>query len=108
MDRRPDEHKVLAVIDGHKIRREAVERVFNDTVLMNFTYKGLWRSEDNDPDGSPMAIIRALAREMYGAYGQWVEANYGTICLECNFNLPEHSDSCSAGKRYRTAPPQSP
>ena len=97
---RPDEHKVLAVIDGQKIRREHVEMVFNDTVLMNFVYAQTGhRSEDHDPPHSPMAKIRELARQLYGSYGEWVEANYGVICMECSEILPRHNDACRAGKR---------
>lgn len=99
MDRRPDEHKILAVIDGHKVRRKDIEMVFNDTVLMNFTYRGFHQSEDCDLPGSVMAQIRALARELYGSYGQWVEANYGTVCLECNELIPTHAANCVAGAR---------
>lgn len=51
---RPDEYKVLAVISGEKIRRQAVEMVFNDTVTMNFVYALTGhKSEDHDPPGKP-------------------------------------------------------
>lgn len=104
METRPDEYKVLMVIDGHKVRREHVEMVFNDTVLMNFTYAlAGHRSEDNDPPGSPMAEVRALARKLYGSYGEWVESHYGVICLECDKPLPDHTGNCSAGSKNRDA-----
>ena len=106
METRPDEHKVLAVIQGEKIRRGAVEMVFNDTALMNFVYAGLHRSEDNDAPGSLMAEVRALARKLYGSYGGWVEANYGVLCLECNRSLPEHDEKCAAGKQSRIRLPK--
>jgi len=105
---RPEEHEVLLVIDDHKIRRDDVEMVFNDMVLMNFAYAlAGYRSGNNDASGSPMAQIRELARRLYGSYGQWVEANYGVVCLECHETLPTHTDNCQAGaknKRGMTAP----
>jgi hypothetical protein len=104
METRPDAYKVLALIEGHKVRREDVEMVFNDTVLMNFTYACVGhRSGDNDAPGSLMAEVRALARRLYGSYGEWVEANYGVICLECNQDLPWHSENCSAGMKNKAA-----
>ena len=104
METRPDEFKVLALIDGVKVRREHVEMVFNNTVLMDFTYAlAGHRSEDNDPPGSLMAQVRALGRELYGSYGKWVELNYGVICLECNLALPSHTENCSAGIKNKAA-----
>jgi hypothetical protein len=102
METRPDEHKILAVIDGHKVRRDDVEMVFNDTVQMNFTYAlAGQRCEDHDPPGSAMAEVRSLARRLYGSYGEWVETNYGVVCMECNQALPAHGDTCTAGKKNR-------
>jgi hypothetical protein len=101
-DTRPDAHKVLMVIDGCQVRRDDVEMVFNDTVMMNFAYAHTGhRSEHNDAPGSPMAQVRELARRLYGSYGEWVETNYGVVCLECNETLPSHTEKCSAGARYR-------
>ncbi len=101
METRPEEHKVLAEIEGEKVRRDAVEMVFNDTVQMNFAYALAGRQcEDNDPPGSAMAQVRELARRLYGSYGEWVEKYYGILCMECNRTLPEHSESCGAGKKH--------
>jgi hypothetical protein len=101
---RPEEHKVLAEIEGHKVRRDDVEMVFNDTVLMNFNYAHTGhRCEDEDPPGSPMAQVRALARKLYGSYGEWVEKHFGVVCMECNRELPEHLENCTAGQKNRNS-----
>lgn len=105
---RPDEHKVLAVIGGHKVRREDVEMVFNDTILMDFVYRAAGRrSEDNDPPGSPMAEIRDLARQLYGLFGEWAAISYGVLCLECKQELPAHTETCAASKKNKSAAAQS-
>lgn len=97
---RPPAHKVLGTIEGRKVRREDVEMVFNDTVLMNFIYREAGRqSEDNDPPGSAMAQIRSLARELYGTFGQKIEQDFGTICMDCGDTLPFHETSCGVPAR---------
>lgn len=55
------------------------------------------QSGDNDAPESPMAQVRELARKLYGSYGEWVEANFGVVCMECNLKLPAHTPQCSAG-----------
>lgn len=99
---RPSPHKVLSIFNRSKIKLDAVEMVFNDTVLMNFTYRNSGhQSEDDDPPESTMKKIRELARALYGEYGQWIEENFGTICIECRRTLPDHIENCKAGIEYR-------
>lgn len=47
-----------------------------------------------------MAQVRELARRLYGTYGEWVEANFGVICMECRRLLPSHTGGCEAGRRH--------
>jgi hypothetical protein len=99
---RPPAHKVLGMIDGIKVRREVVEMVFNDTILMNFIYREAGhQSRDGDAPGSPMVKIDALARQLYGEFGEWVEKNFGVICMECRCALPGHEVHCGVPDRLK-------
>ncbi len=60
----PPPHKVLAEIDGHKVRVEEIEMIYNDTELMEAVY-GLGCHDKIDHPDSPMAKARALARKLY-------------------------------------------
>jgi len=95
-----DPYKVLTVIEGHKIRAEDVEMVFNDALLMDFVYRGIGPTSAETDDG-PMKEIRALAGRLYGQAGVDAREKYGLICLECGSHLPEHLESCKAGIRTR-------
>lgn len=97
---RPPAHKVLGTIGVQKVRREDIEMVFNDTVLMNFIYREAGhQTEDVDPPDSRMAEARTLARQLYGDFGKWVEQNFGTICVECRTALPDHEAHCGVPAR---------
>jgi len=95
---RAADHKVLAVIDGHKIRAADVEMVFNDGLLMDFVYRGIGPTSA-EKDDSFMSQVRALAETLYGDTGADVRAKYGVVCLECGASLPDHSETCKAGIR---------
>ena len=98
---RPAEHKVLAVIQDHKIRRADVEMVFNDTISMDFVYRHTGcQSDDFDSPGSFMSELRAFSRKFYGEYGKWAAANYGVNCLLCDQALPDHLEFCTAGLKH--------
>lgn len=93
-------HKVLAILSGHKVRTEDVEMVFNDALTMDFTYRGIGPTTASMDDVF-MSEVRKLATELYGQTGLDAQVKYGTVCLECGLNLPEHLDTCKAGIRYR-------
>jgi hypothetical protein len=93
-------HKVLGEFEGTKIRRETVEMVFNDALLMDFVYRGIG-PKSSDSDSPAMAAARELAAELYGETGRDAQAKYGRICLECGSELPQHSVGCGAGEKNR-------
>jgi hypothetical protein len=93
-------HKVLAVIDGQKVRAADIEMVFNDGLLIDFVYRGIGPTSA-EQDTPAMAQLRALAADLYGQLGKDVQSKYGVVCLECGADLPEHSEACTAGAKYR-------
>ncbi len=98
----PNVHKVVGEFKGHKIRIKDVEMVFNDAMMMDFIYGGIGPTTAGTDDEAT-AAIRQISTTLYGDYGATIKQCFGTWCLECKLQLPEHRDSCTAGKKYVNA-----
>lgn len=93
-----DPNKVYAVFNGCKVKAENLEMIFNDALLVDFVYRGIGPTSTSLDEGA-LIEVRKLSENAYASISADIRRKYGTVCLECDSQLPTHTDTCTAGIR---------